>query len=100
DTRLVSDWSSDVCSSDLVAQHHAHDGRDWVAPGDVHLKVSGIPASQPVVGVVLSDSAGATWVWKQAAATALGTDPDAQRLAWLGDRESVVEGKSGGLGGS
>src|SRR5258706_12154558 len=34
-TRLVSDWSSDVCSSDLLAESHANLGNALAQKGDL-----------------------------------------------------------------
>src|SRR5262249_56623915 len=60
-TRLVSDWSSDVCSSDLLVGAGAQDRA--VVAGSVELQVVGVECVDPAVGldvdaVVLVPAAG------------------------------------------
>src|SRR5262249_59436095 len=55
-TRLVSDWSSDVCSSDLVIPvvHKSDEGQD----GRVHIEFYGKEEANPLVRLSWTDAQG------------------------------------------
>src|SRR5437016_10275922 len=77
-TRLVSDWSSDVCSSDLRrAQHHRHhqSGRDpeQLVAGGIGLVLFGVTPGL-VVSVVLGASFGLVNASSRPAFLALGSE--------------------------
>ncbi len=67
----------------LTARWLGQDGLDLVGPGDVHLALDGLPAGRRVVGAVLTDVAGTSWVDQLDPSTTLHTDPgsDAARVS-------------------
>src|SRR5262249_42685424 len=56
-TRLVSDWSSDVCSSDLVLVGHDVSDRPWFEPGLQRVHVGDVRASSPAMSALLPPAA-------------------------------------------
>src|SRR5699024_11825558 len=49
-TRSKRDWSSDVCSSDLLAIHLFPDRADWIVACNIQCKALQIPFRAPLKG--------------------------------------------------
>src|SRR3546814_10949497 len=81
----ISDWSSDVCSSDL-AELVAHRRTLGLHVGGVHAQEGLVPADVTTSGADLVDQ------WLDG--VALDREADVLGVADDGDRKSVVSGKS------
>jgi hypothetical protein len=64
----------------LEAAWLGQDGANASSPGDVHVSVSGLPASLTIVGAVLTDAVRGTWIYKSIDRVAIPADPDALPL--------------------
>src|SRR5262249_59118298 len=97
-TRLVSAWSSDVCSSDLgrVAAERFVRQERRERPSDEGRRGLGEQAARRPVGE--EELAGGVRD-QDGVGSGLGEIPQAQLALGEGDRRSGVEGKSGGGGG-
>lgn len=49
---------------EFSAKWFGQDGKDVTGRGDVHVRVSGLPATNTIVGASLSDNVGGDWLWK------------------------------------
>jgi hypothetical protein len=68
------------------------DGASGTRLGDVHVTVSGLPASAPIVVAVLSDSIRGVWAYRASQRAAVPTAPDAEPLELkLGSRRTSAD---------
>ena len=66
----------------LAATWLGQDGGSGGSPGDVHVAVTGLPASVSIVGCVLTDAVRGTWVYRANARAAIPDDPAAGPLVF------------------
>jgi hypothetical protein len=73
----------------IEARWLGQDGSSRVGPGDVHVRLSGLPARAEVQGVALSDGAGASWA-RQLARGSFTPEPYAMPLSFLRGRDPTT----------
>jgi hypothetical protein len=74
----------------VTAQWLGQDGLNLVAPGDVHVRLGGLPSGRTIVAASLSDVVGASWVYQPQAVSGFYADPYALPLGL-----KTVAGKTG-----
>jgi hypothetical protein len=70
-----------LASATIDSRWLGQDGADVTGPGDVHLMLSGLPTSKPIVAAVLSDAIRGTWVYQASDRVKIDVEPEAARLA-------------------
>jgi hypothetical protein len=56
------------------------DGKNPAGPGDVHVAVTGLPASTRIVGAVLTDAVRGAWIYRASEHVSIPPDPAAEPL--------------------
>ncbi|MFI5459834.1 MAG: hypothetical protein ACHRXM_30805 [Isosphaerales bacterium] len=64
----------------ITAKWLGQDGENPAGPGDVHVVITGLPASSPMVGAVLSDAVWGTWIYRANDRVTIPADPFALPL--------------------
>jgi hypothetical protein len=70
----------ELIEGDVRAVWLGQDGASPGARGDVHVALSGLPASLPIVGAVLTDAVRGTWIYKVNGAVSIPDEPTALPL--------------------